>query len=61
MVGSSLQSSWMVPYGKQSTAGLADAQVLEWYSHAMCVTYGEIADSEVRVCDSPPCEGGAAD
>ena len=30
-------------------------------SHAMCVTYGEIADSEVRVCDSPPCEGGAAD
>ena len=56
MVGSSLQSSWMVPYGKQST-GATDAQVLEWYSHAMCVTYGEIADSEVRVCDSPPWEG----
>jgi hypothetical protein len=49
MVGSSLQSSWMVPYGKQSTAGLADAQVLEWYSHAMCVTYGEIADSEPAI------------
>ena len=45
-VGSSLQSSWMVPYNR----------VMGTYSYAMCVTYGEIADTEVRrdsagVCD----------
>jgi hypothetical protein len=43
MVGSSLQSGWMVPYGAPS---------IEDYSHAMCVTYAEIADTEVR-CKLP--------
>eukprot|EP01043_Picozoa_sp_COSAG02_P070521 COSAG02_NODE_12519_length_1533_cov_3.272664_3_plen_194_part_00 len=38
MVGSSLQSNWMVPYARQQT-----------YTYAMCVTYGEIADTEVRI------------
>ena len=41
MVSSSLQSSWIVPYGDIMN-GQGD------YSYAMCVTYGEIADTEVR-------------
>jgi hypothetical protein len=43
MVGPSLESNWIVPYGEQYRGDPT------WYSYATCVTYGEIADTEVRI------------